>query len=269
MLIYLKSIIKYALLSSLLFSCSLFDRKTENLDGYGSAFSKGQALVMAHDYQHALPYINRSLEEDTLNYKESLLLAARAYDQLSQPEQAILSIQEYLKPNKEMPITPLKELTARSLLLKNRAKVKWDITQSEEKRTIQKLVNDKNYSKKSVVESLSWSLDFNCDKYCIDEILYFQEIQTMLLYIVEQDAESSATTATLIKNRYAFFHSHLQSDLFNHQYKKQIAATLYDCLQKLKTLDLVYTQRNKTYPSKVLIASLDGLEKDLESWHYK
>ena len=269
MLIYLKSIIKYTVLSSVLVSCSLFDRKTENLDGYGSAFSKGQALVMARDYQHALPYINRSLEEDTLNYKESLLLAARAYDQLSLPEQAILSIQEYLKPNKDMPITPLKELTARSLLLKNRAKVKWDITQSEEKRTIQKLVNDKNYSKKNVVDSLSWSLDFNCDKYCIDEILYFQEIQTMLLYIVEQDAESSATTATLIKNRYAFFHSHLKSDLFNLQYKKQIASKLYDCLQKLKTLDLVYTQRNRTYPSKVLIAALDGLEKDLESWHYK
>jgi hypothetical protein len=269
MLIYLKSIIKFIVLSSLLTSCSLFDRKTESLEGYGSTFSKGQALVMARDYKHALPYLNRSLEEDTLNYKETLLLAARAYDQLSQPEQAILSIQEFLKPHKDMPISALKELTARSLLLKSRSKVKWDITQSEEKRTIQKLVNDKNYSKKSIIESLSWSLDFNCDQYCIDEILYFQEIQTMLLYIVEQDAESSAATATLIKNRYAFFHSYLKSDVFNHEYKKLIASKLYDCLQKLKTLDLVYTQRNKTYPSKVLIASLDGLEKDLESWHYK
>jgi hypothetical protein len=269
MLIYLKSIIKYTVFSSLLYSCSLFDRKIVKEEGYGSSFSKGHALVMAHDYQQALPYINRSLEEDSLNYKESLLLAARAYDQLSQPEQAILSIQEYLRPNKDMPVTLLKELTARSLLLKNQAKAKLDITQSEEKRTIQKLVNDKNYSKKSVVESLSWSLDFNCDTYCIDEILYFQEIQTMLLYIVEQDTESSATTANMIKNSYAFFQSHLRSDLFKHEYKKLIASQLYDCLQKLKTLDMVYTQRNKTYPSKVLIASLDSLEKDLESWHYK
>ncbi len=129
MLIYLKSIIKYILFSSFLYGCSLFDRKIEKVEGYGSAFSKGHALVMA-----------------------------RAYDQLSQLEQAILSIQEYLKPNKNMPITPPKELTA---------------------------------------------------------------------------------------------------------------SKLYNCLQKLKALNLVYTQRNKIYPSKLLIASLENLEKDLESWRYK
>ncbi|MBC7753757.1 MAG: hypothetical protein H7Z71_05935 [Moraxellaceae bacterium] len=269
MLIYSKFIIKFTVLTSVLLSCASLRQSAGTLDGFGSAFSKGQALVMAHDYQQALPYINRSLEEDTLNYKESLLLAARAYDQLSLPEEALLSIQEFLKPRKDILITPLKELTARSLRLKNQAKAKSDITQNEEKNAIQKLINDKNYSKKNVLDSLSWSLDFNCDKFCIDEILYFQEIQTTLLYIVEQDKESSAAASALIKSRYAFFHRFLKSDVFNLQYKKEIASKLYDCLQKLKNLDLVYTQKNKIYPSKILIASLDGLEKDLESWHYK
>lgn len=269
MLIYLKFLIKFVALTSVLFSCAFSQKQAETLDGFGSAFSKGQALVMAHDYQHALFYINRSLEEDTPNYKESLLLAARAYDQLSRPEEALLSVQEFLRPRKDIPITPLKELTARSLFLKNQAKAKSNISQSEEKSAIQKLVNDKNYSKKNVLDSLSWSLDFNCDKFCIDEILYFQEIQTTLLYIVEQDKESSSTAAAVIKSRYAFFHTFLKSDVFNLQFKKEIASKLYDCLQKLKNLNLVYTQRNKVYPSKVLIASLDGLEKDLESWHYK
>ncbi len=266
MLIYLKSTIKLILLISVLVSCSVFDRKLENQDNSGSTFSKGQALITAHDYKHALPYLNRSLEEGNANYKESLLLAARAYDQLSEPEQAILSLQEFLKLKKDDSGSSLKDLTARSLLLKNQAKAKLEISQSDEKRALQNLVNDKSYARKTIVGSLAWSLDFNCDKYCVDEIRYFQEIQTLLLYIVEQDAESSAATAALIKDRYIFFHDHLNSDLFNQEFKRQIASNLYDCYQKLKTLDLVYTQRNKTYPSKVLIASLSGLAKDLESW---
>ena len=270
MLIYLKCIIKSVVLSSLFFSCSLFNRKMQNSDdSYGSSFSKAQGLIIARDYNNALTYIKRSLEENTINYNESLLLAARAYDQLSQPEQAILALQEFLKPNQDTSLMPLKELTARSLLLKNRSKVKWDITQDKEKTVLQKLANNKNYLKKEILESLSWSLDFSCDQYCVDEILYFQEIQTLLLYIVEQDIYSSSSAASLIKNRYVFFHNHLQSDLFNHEFKKQIASKLYDCLQKLKNLDLVYTQENKIYPSQELIASLEDLEKDLERWHYK
>ena len=73
----------------------------------------------------------------------------------------------------------------------------------------------------------------------------------------------------MVGMQYAFFHKFLKLDTFNLQFKKEIAAKLYDSLQKLKSLDLVYTQRNKIYPSKVLIASLEGLEKDLESWHYR
>lgn len=263
-----KSILKCVLLISLFWTgCALF--KNENAppdigvrNENGSVFSKAQTLVMARDYENALPFIKRSLEADNPNYYDSLLLAARAYDQIAQPEKALLALQEYLKPQ-----WPPKELTARSLLLKNQAKVKIDISKSAEKKIIQQLV--KKFSQKQALEALNWSLDFQCDQYCLEEVAYLQEIQLILLYLVEEDTETSVLAADMIRNRYDFFQNYLKSETFSNDFKKSLAHKLYASLQKLRALDLTYIEKNHRYPSKTLLISLKPLEKNLESWLYK
>lgn len=262
MLVFIKFILKFNLLINfvLITGCASFEPKKNETapEDNGSVFSKAQTLVAAHNYELALPFIKRSLEADNTHYFESLLLAARAYDQTAQPEQAILALQEYLKQN---PVP--KELIARSLLLKNQAKVKTDVNKSAEKRWIQKYIIGQN--KKIVLEDLAWSLEFKCDQYCLEEISFLKEIQVPLISIVEQDTENSTTAANIIKNRYVFFNGYLHDDIQKSNYKKLIASKLYDSFRKLKNLDLENNHKNKSTPTKKLILSLGNIEKDLES----
>lgn len=264
--ICIKSIFKCVLLISfsLVTSCSLFESRNQFDEQIinGSVFSKAQTLILAHDYENALPFIKRSLEAEDKNYYASLLLAARAYDQLAQPEQAILSLQEYLQQN-----LPAQELMARSLLLKNQAKVKNEITSSDEKKRVLRLAQ--SLPAQDVLNALAWSLDFRCDLYCVEEISFLQEIQLTLLYIVEKNTNESTTASRLIKDSYNFFNNNLNSETLSSDYKKSLAAQLLRSLKKLQALDLVSATKNRHYPSKSLLIALTPIEKNLESWQKK
>lgn len=229
----------------------------------GSDFLKAQALVATAEFESALPFIKKSLETKDHTYYASLLLSARVYDQTAQPELAILALQEYVK----QPSGYSKELTARSLLLKNQIKVKIDPSKNFEKKLVERLANHSD--KKIGLEELAWSLDFKCDQYCLEEISYFQEIQPLLLNWVDSKESSSAAAISIIKNRYSFFHSFLNSDSFNIQYKKSLALTLAQSLKKLRLLSEIDQPVRPQNNSKALALSLNPLLNDLEVWENK
>lgn len=257
--------------------CAIFDDpKNPYADTQaGSVFAKGQTLVASGDFENALPYLNRTLEQhlDTTdpysNYKKALLLSARSYDQLAQPEKALLALEELTK---NALYDKTKELTIKSLLLKNKAKIQQDISQAEEKKDIIKAVSQGNLDKIFILDNLGWSLDFQCDKYCLEEVLFFKEIQLSLLYIVEQKKAApiaSEKAAELIRERYKYFYDHHLNTSFSAEYRKKLTVHILDSLRKLKNLDLSYPHSTHIYPSRQLIVSLEPIEKDLERNLYK
>lgn len=140
--------------SSLLFSGCMFFQKNTDLSPEGNParerFLRGQALAMTGEYEKALPFLNASIVEKSKDHDEALLLLARCYDQLSQPEKAILTLMNLL----DHPLNPVSELKAKTLLVKNQSKTNIDIQSSPHLKSLRGLINLANEDKVLVLENL-------------------------------------------------------------------------------------------------------------------
>ena len=118
------------------------------------------------------------------------------------------------------------------------------------------------------LESLKWSVDFNCDQYCVQEVLYLNEIQLEYLYIIEKDEVSAERSAETIKAKYDFFWAHLTKDHLEISFRKKIAVALLDALRKIKSLQLD-THNQGSVRAAQFIQSLLPIEKKTEGWLYQ
>jgi hypothetical protein len=274
--IFLKFTIKFSLCISVIFwtsSCALFGFEDEAQQTVSTReFQKAEALVLNREFEKSLPILESVLKKADADYEASLLLSARSYDQLAQPEKVILALQELLSRD----VDTVTQVKARSLLLKNLAKVKTDISEHVQKKILFNLlqgsatVNIENSSQDYLIalESLKWSVDFNCDQYCVEEVLYLNEIQLEYLYIIEKDEISADRAAETIKSRYEFFFTSLTKDHLEISFRKKIAVALMDSLRKIKSLQLD-TQNQGSVRAAKFIQSLVPTEKKTEGWLYR
>jgi len=226
-------------------------------------FLKAEALVLNHDYQRAVPFLDATLKKNDPDYETTLLLSARAYDQLGQPEKVILAANELLTQQIDM----ASELKTRSLLLKNLAKVGVDISEHSEKKIILNLTQSTQNDGIYVLESLKWAMDFSCDQFCISEIQFLKEIQLQYLYVIEKDPSVSDYAAETIKSRYEFFKNFLTKEHLDILFRKKIAVALLDSLKKLSSLQLTMPNQGANRAA-VFMQSLGPIEKSIESWLY-
>jgi tetratricopeptide (TPR) repeat protein len=114
-------------------SCALFGFEDAPVQQITTTdFQKAQALVLNRQFEKALPFLESVLKKADDDYSSALLFSARSYDQLAQPEKVILALQELLARN----IDSITEVKTRSLLLKNLAKVKTDISEHIQKKIL-------------------------------------------------------------------------------------------------------------------------------------
>ncbi len=230
-------------------------------------FLKAEAFVLNEEYEKAIPFLDLTLKQNDSDYNTTLLLSARAYDQIGQPEKVILAANELL----EKKIDAATELKIRSLFLKNLAKVGTDISDHLQKKlilnltqktsTVENVQNDGIY----ILESLKWSLDFSCDQFCVSEIYFLKEIQLQYLHIIEKDAVASEHAAETIKNTYEFFQSFLSKEHLNISFRKKIAVAILDSLNKLSSLQLAMPNQG-SIRAAAAIQKLAPIEKNIESW---
>ena len=195
-------------------------------------FLKGQSLALTGEYEKAIPFLVQTLQKKTKDDEQALLLMARCYDQMSQPEKAILVLTELLAKS----IDPVTELKARTLLVKNQTKVKIETQKSEDFKTLRSLINMANEDKVLVLENLRWAMDFSCDQFCLAEILFLQQIQGEYLYIIETDERASARAAGILEEKYAFFVGFLEKDFLDIEFKKRMTWALISSLDKFRAM---------------------------------
>ena len=234
-------------LSILLFSGCMLFQKNPDLSPEGNParerFLRGQALAMTGEYEKALPFLNASIVDKTKDHDEALLLLARCYDQLSQPEKAILTLMDLL----DHPLNPVSELKAKTLLVKNQAKTNIEIHSSTHFKSLRGLINLANEDKVLVLENLRWSMDFSCDQYCLGEIRFLKELQGEYLHIIETDERAGERAASVLTEKYQFLAAFLDKDIFDPTFKKQLNWALIDSLDKFMSMK---PQKLETVPAE-------------------
>lgn len=270
---YLTSICKYSLFISTALSLQFFSSCTffglfDNNETYElpktTDYLKAESFVFSRQFEKALPYLDATLKKNDSDYENSLLLSARCYDQLGQPEKVILAMQELLGRR----IDAVTELKSRSLLLKNLVKIKIDIENHSEKKALFNLTHNSSKDGLIVLESLNWALDFTCDRYCVEEITFLKEIQLQYVYIIEKDEISAERAVEAIKTRYEFFQGYLTKEHLGIGFRKKIASALLDSLKRLQGLQLSEPNEGSVRVS-LLLQALAGVEKNVESWLYQ
>lgn len=255
------------IITSSLFSCNLFSRRADiSKPEITSAedFEQGKKLFTEGKYEAAESFLVKTVAHEDENYNEAVLLLGKVYDQMSMPEKSILNLRDFIQKGGK----PLDVMKAKALLMKNLAKIKVDIENAEEKKYIAHVMTAKEYNSKDAVENLSWTMDFNCQVYCVEEIQYLKEIQIQFLYAIEKDAGLYGGVFELLKSRYDFFEKFLTEQALDIGFRKKIAQGLYEALQKLKSSHLENSNAGAARTAE-LIKSLETYQKRIELWLYE
>lgn len=239
----------------------------ENAEVEANHYEKGSALVENRSFEQAIPTLNKALkaipEPKSEMKTNALMMLVRTYDQVSQPEKAILAAEQGL----EAIFTPSQEITLLSLLIKNQMKVDIEVSKSIETRRLQKFIS---VNPPHLLNDLGWSLDFKCDQYCLKEVHYLTFIQKQLASLVDDNhPELSPKVVSLIVDRYQFFNAYLKSVPFESHFKNELTVALLNGIRNLKTLEIAVPQSNKDLVFRNLILRLENIEKDIESSLYK
>lgn len=231
-------------------------------------YERGSSLVENRSFDQAIPTLNKALkaipEAKSEMKTNTLMMLARSYDQVSQPEKAVLASEQ----GAQAVFNPSQEITLLSLLIKNRMKIGSESSQNSESRRLQKLISAES---PQLLTDLGWSLDFRCDQYCLKEIQYLSFIQRQLAPLMDRDQnkDSSAKVMSLIVDRYHFFSAYLKSVPFESHFKNELAAAILNGIRNLKTLEIAAPQSDKDLVFRNLILRLENIEKDVESSLYK
>jgi hypothetical protein len=246
--------------------CAFFQEDSAPMARQSSNYLKAEGLVLNREFEKAIPFLDATLKQYDNDYIAALLFSARVYDQIGQPEKAILAATEILNKN-DLPFDT--ELKSRSLLLKNLAKVGTNIVGHPQKKII---LQDIGVFRKvgqidsvSILENLKWALDFSCDQFCVAEIQYLKEIQLEYLYIIETDPSAANFSAATIKNRYEFFQQFLTKEHLGQDFRKKIAIALLDSLRTLSSLQLTTADAGSVRAAK-FVNSLSKIDQSTERW---
>ena len=262
----------YLLTAFIFLGCSLFQgqptvevEKTYELD-------EAKKFIVLGEYEKAEKFLlvarlKIDTEQDDQKRIDILLHLAKVYDQMSLPEKAILNLQEALQLSS---LSRLDYIKTQSMLLKNLAKVKvpLDNFENTQRRQFLTRVVQSQSSKKDSLEALRWSLDFNCDQYCVQEIQFLREIQVQFYYVIEMDSEQYQRAYDVLVSRYTFFEGFLDDTKLDLAYRKKIAMTLFDCIQKAKNLHLE-NQTSGSLQTGQIVIQLESLQKKIELWLYE
>ena len=262
----------YLALAFIFLGCSLFQRqptveveKTYELD-------EAKKFIVLGEYEKAEKFLlvarlKIDTEQDDQKRIDILLHLAKVYDQMSLPEKAILNLQEALQLSS---LSRLDYIKTQSMLLKNLAKVKvpLDNFENTQRRQFLTRVVQSQSSKKDSLEALRWTLDFNCDQYCVEEIQFLKEIQIQFYYVIEMDSEQYQRAYDVLISRYTFFEGHLDDSKLDLAYRKKIAMTLFDCIQKAKNIHLE-NQTSGSLQTGQIVIQLESLQKKIELWLYE
>ena len=262
----------YLLTVFIFLGCSLFQsqptvevEKTYELD-------EAKKFIVLGEYEKAEKFLlvarlKIDTEQDDQKRIDILLHLAKVYDQMSLPEKAILNLQEALQLSS---LSRLDYIKTQSMLLKNLAKVKvpLDNFENTQRRQFLTRVVQSQSSKKDSLEALRWSLDFNCDQYCVQEIQFLSEIQVQFYYVIEMDSEQYQRAYDVLVSRYTFFEGFLDDSKLDLAYRKKIAMTLFDCIQKAKNLHLE-NQTSGALQTGQIVIQLESLQKKIELWLYE
>ncbi len=262
----------YLLTVFIFLGCSLFQsqptvevEKTYELD-------EAKKFIVLGEYEKAEKFLlvarlKIDTEQDDQKRIDILLHLAKVYDQMSLPEKAILNLQEALQLSS---LSRLDYIKTQSMLLKNLAKVKvpLDNFENTQRRQFLTRVVQSQSSKKDSLEALRWSLDFNCDQYCVQEIQFLSEIQVQFYYVIEMDSEQYQRAYDVLVSRYTFFEGFLDDTKLDLAYRKKIAMTLFDCIQKAKNLHLE-NQTSGALQTGQIVIQLESLQKKIELWLYE
>ncbi len=262
----------YLALAFIFLGCSLFQsqptvevEKTYELD-------EAKKFIVLGEYEKAEKFLlvarlKIDTEQDDQKRIDILLHLAKVYDQMSLPEKAILNLQEALQLSS---LSRLDYIKTQSMLLKNLAKVKvpLDNFENTQRRQFLTRVVQSQSSKKDSLEALRWTLDFNCDQYCVEEIQFLKEIQIQFYYVIEMDSEQYQRAYDVLISRYTFFEGYLDDSKLDLAYRKKIAMTLFDCIQKAKNIHLE-NQTSGSLQTGQIVIQLESLQKKIELWLYE
>ncbi len=243
-----------------LYSCAATSEKNGNSAFNDSYFLKGQALVISKNYQQSIPFLKKSLEINDKNYPMTLVLLARAYDQLEEPEQAILTLTEYLDKQALFETNLEHEIIVRSLLFKNQTRININSNENKQKQALEKLILYSGLNSNLLLSSLNWGSDFNCVKYCTEEIIFLKNYQLYYLYLIDKVEDIGL---------YNIYIGLKEKILESSQYKKIQFQTLYDSLQTLHSFKLSGQIQKRTDSYNKLLKSLEPLENQLSQWSIK
>lgn len=245
-------------------SCSLFGRK-ETKKALLTDFERGKYLVSISEYEKAEPYLLKTVVREDDNYAEAVLLLGKIYDQVALPERAILNLRDFLQRGKG---SQLEIMQAKALLIKNLAKVNAPIENADEKKYITRIMTSKSQDPRLALESLRWTLDFNCGVYCVEEVNYLKEIQVQLIYAIETDPTLYKRVFDILTSRYDYFETFLKEPKMDLEYRKKIGQALYEALQKLKSSHLESSTLGSVKAAE-LISYLEAYQKRIERWLYE
>ncbi len=253
-------------------SCSLFQSAAVTESNKTFELDEAKKFLVLGEYEKAEKFLLVArLKVDTLQDDQEkidiLLHLAKIYDQMSLPEKAILNLQEALQLSS---LSRVDYIKAQSMLLKNFAKVKVSLNNFEnsQRRQFMTRVVQSQPSKKDSLEALRWSLDFNCDQYCVEEIEFLKEIQIQFYYIIEMDPDQYPRAYDVLISKYNFFEVYLDDSKRDLAYRKKIAMALFDSIQKAKNTHLE-NQTTGSVQTGLIVVYLESLQKKIELWLYE
>lgn len=227
-------------------------------------FEAGKNYLLINQYEKAEPLLVKEALKGSLPESiESMLYLAVIYDQITQPEKSILYARDFIAQSKEK----MSLLQAHALLLKNLAKVGVAIEAHDSKQAMANIIGTGAYDANIMLNQLKWAFDFNCQVYCVEEIVFLKEIQGQVLYILEKDSAVFARVSDLLVAKYDYFQSYLADHKLNIGYRRRIADSLYDALQKLKSYHLEDNTVSSVNTASVLM-KLSSYQKRIEQWIY-
>jgi len=219
--------------------------------------------VQMSNYDNAEKILARTSVQALNENNRYKFFATIVYDQLSQPEKAILNAQEFLNTSK----SKKDNYVIRSLLLKNYYKVQNKQGIDSLKSEISKITTAEIYDGNELLSNLRVPLNFNCQMYCLEEIKFLQDFQMQIFYVIERDPETAERAQDLLLSRYDFFMEFLKNDQLDVKFKKSISYLLYESLQKGKSLHLEDNTSGSVHTAGLEI-KLTHYQNKVEQWIY-
>lgn len=266
--VYRTFLIAFVLWNSLfLFGCASLEnrlnqeRKTEVK--YANDFEQGKNLTLIGQYEKAEPLLVKSVLKLDQNSHEANLYLAYVYDQISEPEKSIIYSREFLSTKKNKILI----LKANTLLLKNLAKVGVNIETHPVKNEVAKTINLGIYDANQLVSELGWAFNFNCHIYCVEEVKFLKEIQIQVFYLIEKDIDVADRVSDLLLSKYDLFLSSMNNSKIELKYRKKIAFSVYEALQKANSLHLEDNTASSVKTAG-LVSKLSQYQTRIEQWIY-